>query len=329
MSANGGIGFVVIGRNEGERLRLCLDSILGQSNQIVYADSRSTDGSARLAKSLGVTVAEVEGDPLTAARGRNTGFAALKRNWPQVTFVQFVDGDCLIDPAWVSTAAAFLEKNENVAVACGRRREAHPEASFYNGVIDREWDTPVGQADACGGDALVRVNAFEAVGGFRPELVAGEEPEFCARLRAAGWQVWRLDAPMTEHDAAIHNVGQWMRRAMRSGFGYAQVWNSTRLYAREMMSALGWVVALPLVVLLVAILFGDARFLWLIPAAYALQVARIAVRGGRNAYAWKYALLVTTAKVGEAIGVFRYLLAARSTRAFEYKPAQAAGRPVA
>ena len=134
---------------------------------------------------------------------------------------------------------------------------------------------------------------------------------------------------MTEHDAAIYDVGQWMRRAMRSGFGYAQVWNSTRLYAREMMSALGWVVALPLVVLLVTILFGDARFLWLIPAAYALQVARIAVRGGRNAYAWKYALLVTTAKVGEAIGVFRYLLAARSTRAFEYKPAQAAGRPVA
>jgi len=254
---------------------------------------------------------------------------ACRVDLPTADHLLFVDGDCLIDPAWVSTAAAFLEKNENVAVACGRRREAHPEASFYNGVIDREWDTPVGPADACGGDALVRVNAFEAVGGFRSELVAGEEPEFCARLRAVGWQVWRLDAPMTEHDAAIHNVGQWMRRAMRSGFGYAQVWNSTRLYAREIMSALGWVVALPLVVLLVAFLAGDARFLWLIPAAYAPQIARIAVRGGHDAYAWKYALLVMTAKVGEAIGVFRYLVAARSTRAFEYKPAQAAGRPAA
>jgi GT2 family glycosyltransferase len=328
MSA-GGIGFVVIGRNEGDRLRLCLNSILSQSNQVVYADSRSTDGSAQLAKSLSVTVTEVEGDPLTAARGRNAGFAALKCLWPQVELVQFVDGDCVIAPSWVSTAAMFLEKNEKAAVACGRRREAHPEASFYNGVIDREWDTPIGQADACGGDALVRVDAFEAVGGFRSELVAGEEPDFCARLRAAGWQVWRLDAPMTEHDAAIHNVGQWMRRAMRSGFGYAQVWNSTRLYAREMISALGWVVALPLIVLLIAIVIGDARVLWLFPPAYLFQIARIAALGGWTAYAWKYALLVMIAKVGEATGIFRYLFTARSTRAFEYKPVQPAQRPVA
>ena len=329
MSSAGGIGFVVIGRNEGGRLGLCLQSVLRQSDRVVYADSRSTDGSVELAKSLGVTVTDVEGEPLTAARGRNAGFGSLKRTWPDVEFVQFVDGDCIIAPSWVSTAADFLASNEKAAVACGRRREAHPGASFYNQVIDREWDTPVGKAEACGGDALVRVEAFEAVDGFRSELVAGEEPDFCARLRANGWQIWRLDAPMTEHDAAIHNAGQWMRRAMRSGFGYAQVRKSTGLYDRELKSALGWAVAVPLLALLIAVLAGDARVLLLIPAAYLVQVVRIAARGGLTAYAWKYALLVMGAKAGEAIGIFRYLFAARSTQAFQYKPVQQAGRPVA
>ena len=36
---------------------------------------------------------------------------------------------------------------------------------------------------------LVRVEAFEAVGGFRPELIAGEEPELCMRLREKGWKI--------------------------------------------------------------------------------------------------------------------------------------------
>lgn len=326
MRGSGDIGFVVIGRNEGERLRLCLESVLTESDRLVYADSRSTDGSAELARNLGVPVIHVEGDPLTAARGRNTGFAALRRKWPEVELVQFVDGDCVIDPAWVQTAADFLSDRPNAAVACGRRREAHPEASFYNQVIDREWDTPVGEAEACGGDALVRAAAFDAVGGFRPELVAGEEPDFCARLRSAGWQIWRLDAPMTEHDARILSLGQWMRRAMRSGFGYAQ--NSRQLYGREMASALGWGTGLPLLVLLGALLTRQPLVLLLLPLAYAAQITRIAGRGGMTSYAWKYALLVMASKAGEAIGVLRYFAAARSTRAFEYKPVQQAERPV-
>ena len=39
--------------------------------------------------------------------------------------------------------------------------------------------------------------------GFNPSLMASEEPELTARLRNRGWEIWRLDAPMTEHDARI------------------------------------------------------------------------------------------------------------------------------
>jgi glycosyltransferase involved in cell wall biosynthesis len=65
------IGLVVIGRNEGDRLRKCLQSAQGTVNQIVYVDSGSTDGSQAMAESLGVQVVELDlSIPFTAARAR-------------------------------------------------------------------------------------------------------------------------------------------------------------------------------------------------------------------------------------------------------------------
>ena len=49
-----------------------------------------------------------------------------------------------------------------------------------------------------GGDVMMCAAAFEAVGGYRGDLIAGEDPEICVRLRAAGWHIWRLD---TRNDA--------------------------------------------------------------------------------------------------------------------------------
>ena len=134
--------------------------------------------------------------PFTAARARNEGVGALKALRRSVRFVQFVDGDCTLANDWIDKAFTFIAQREDVAVVCGRRRERYPRASIYNLLFDLEWDTPVGEFPACGGDALVRLKAFDAVGGFRPQLIAGEEPELCVRLRERGWKIWRLDAEM-------------------------------------------------------------------------------------------------------------------------------------
>ena len=68
------VGFVVIGRNEGARLELCLRSALAVSRCAIYADSASTDGSVSTAERLGVAVVRLPLDGrLTAARGRNAG----------------------------------------------------------------------------------------------------------------------------------------------------------------------------------------------------------------------------------------------------------------
>jgi GT2 family glycosyltransferase len=319
------VGFVVIGRNEGERLARSLASIAPVSDRIVYADSGSADGSLALARSLGAQTVVAEGSPMTAARGRNAGFEALRKHFPECDLVHFIDGDCVIEPDWVDKAAEFLDEHPGAAVACGRRYEAHPDASFYNRIIDDEWNTPVGRALACGGDALMRVDAFEQIGGFRSGLVAGEEPDLCARLREAGWEIWRLDARMTRHDAAIHSLSQWMSRAARSGYGYAQVWSAARNspnrpYGREMASTFAWVAVIPAAIVLVALAARQPLLLLAVPAVYVLQIARIAARKGiGSAYSWKYAALMMCAKLGEAKGILKYFLTSKGDLSFDYK----------
>jgi len=46
------IGVVVIGRNEGERLKRCLQSVRGRAACVVYVDSGSTDDSLASGRTL-------------------------------------------------------------------------------------------------------------------------------------------------------------------------------------------------------------------------------------------------------------------------------------
>ena len=216
-------GAVVIGRNEGARLDVCLASVTAEFDQVVYVDSGSTDNSIARAEAYGVAVVALDPDtPFTAARARNAGFDALLHVLPALEFVQFIDGDCELQRGWCRAATAFLDGVPDAAVVCGRRRERHPGASVYNRLCDHEWDTPVGPAAFCGGDALMRVAVFVKAGGFCPTLIAGEEPDLCHRIRRDGWTVHRIDRDMTIHDAAMTRFAQWWQRNRRGGYACAE-----------------------------------------------------------------------------------------------------------
>lgn len=324
------VGCVVIGRNEGERLVRCLDSLLGRAEHIVYVDSGSTDGSVAMAESKGVAVVSLDmTKPFTAARGRNAGFERLIAERPALELVQFVDGDCEVVPGWIETAAARLIERTDLAVVCGRRRERHPDASVYNALCDMEWDTPVGDAMACGGDSMMRVAAFRAVGGFDASLIAGEEPELCFRLREAGWRIERLDAEMTLHDAAIHRFAQWWRRNVRTGHAYAEGAHlhgasPERYYVRENIKVVMWGAALPAIAVTGAVPTLGASLLLL--GSYPLNIARIYARtrahGVPDKLALAYAVSMVVVKFAEAQGLAKYwrgrLQGVRS-RIIEYK----------
>lgn len=218
------IGAVVIGRNEGERLINCLKSLQNEVGLIVYVDSGSSDGSVENATKLGAECVLLDNDaPFTAARARNAGFERIMARPDAPDVVQFVDGDCTLEQGYLTHAAAALAGDHNLALVTGWRAEIDPEASVYNAMCDFEWHRPAGEIEACGGDMMVRVTAFEDIGGFNPEVIAAEDDEFCTRLRKEGWVLHRIPIPMTHHDANMLSFRQWWSRAVRTGHGFEQV----------------------------------------------------------------------------------------------------------
>ena len=323
-------GFVLIGRDEGERLRRCLASVVRTGCPVVYVDSGSRDGSVAAAQAVGATVVALDmAQPFTAARARNAGWRRLLQDHPGLQQVHFLDGDCELVDGWLPLAEQALAADPPLAVVCGRRRERHPEASVFNRLCDIEWNTPPGPARACGGDALVRVEALTATGGYRDELIAGEEPELCVRIRAAGWGVRRLDADMTWHDAAMSRWGQWWQRTKRAGHAFAE---GAALHGApperhgvaQRRRALLWGLLLPTAALLPALTGAHASLLLLL--AYPVQVLRLALRPDAATRAadaaWLRAFFLVLGRFPEAAGVLLYhwrrLLRRRSTL-IEYK----------
>ncbi len=290
---------VVIGRNEGARLVACLASLTGQVRRLVYVDSGSTDGSVMAARAAGAEVVVLDmALPFSAARARNAGLAVLADAPPE--FVQLVDGDCAVQPGWIAAALAGFAAHPAAVVLCGRRRERFPAASIYNALADREWDTPVGPALACGGDALMRFAAVQAVGGYEASLIAGEEPDLCRRLRAAGGEVWRIDAEMTLHDAAMTRFSQWWKRAVRAGHAFAEgaARHGFSHWGAETRRALVWGAGLPLGIAGLGLIHPAG---WLLALAYPVQLLRLARRGG-----WVWAVFSLLGKFAEARGALGY-----------------------
>ena len=312
----GSIGAVVIGRNEGERLVRCLASVAPQVARLVYVDSGSTDGSVDTARKGGADVVLLPPDPpFTAARARNAGVAQLRSYGSLPEFLLFVDGDCELDPGFLPAAETFLRGEHCTAVVCGRRRERFPAVSVYNRLIDMEWNTPVGEARACGGDSLMRSAAFDAVGGFNGALIAGEEPELCFRLRAAGWKVRRLDVDMTRHDAAMTRFGQWWRRAVRGGWAYAE---GAALHGaapeaynrRAVRSILLWGGLAPAFALAAGAVAGlpGLTTVAMVPVAMALRIAHYRRRafGDSQRDALTYGAFTMLGKLPQLVGLLRY-----------------------
>jgi GT2 family glycosyltransferase len=320
-------GVVAIGRNEGERLKRCLHSALQATPHVVYVDSGSQDGSAAFARSVGVEVVELDMSiPFTAARARNAGFRRITEQLPKLDFVQFVDGDCEFTSGWLEHAERYLRATPNAAVACGRPRERHPERSIYNRLCDAEWNTPVGRAQACGGIAMVRAYAFDQVHGFREDLIAGEEPELCLRLRREGWEIWRLEAEMAWHDAAMTRFSQWWRRSERAGHAFAEGAalhgkSPQRDWVRESRSSWFWGAGLPAATLLATGVFGIWSLLLLL--AYPLQFLRMVKRSAdETSLRIPRAFFLLLGKFPEMLGQLRYWknrVTRRRSMLIEYK----------
>ena len=320
------VGAVVIGRNEGTRLRRCLNSLAPQVAHLVYVDSGSQDDSVAFARSIGAHVVELDTSvPFTAARARNAGFEALMAI-DDLEFVQFIDGDCTVEANWIAKALQAITTDPTLGLVTGWRRELHPDNSIYNALCDVEWHRPAGPIVACGGDMMVRAAAFDDADGFDPTVIAAEDDEFCQRLAAVNWKLLRIPEEMTIHDANMLHFKEWWKRAERSGHGFAQVADLHKGYfAPERKRVLVFGGILPVLALI------GLAFSWLLLLAviltYGLSYGRTIL--GLKAEGvverpllYQLAGLLSLSKIPNMIGMIRYYWrkrAGRDMRLIEYK----------
>jgi len=298
------LGIVVIGRNEGERLNKCLDSVMIQDISVVYVDSDSYDGSADYAHSLGVDVVRLSPDKaMSAARARNAGFKRITQINSELKYIHFIDADCELDPHWLNEAAASLSKNENIVSVCGRLREKDVKSSVFTRLCDMSWYIAPGEIASCGGIATMKVSLFEELGGFDPNLIAGEEAEFYSRAKEAGYKVYCLDVEMGTHDSAMLSFSQWWIRTVRTGFVYA---SEAKKGGGKLNGIIFWASILPVIIVLCSF---KGPLGALVAFLYPLQILRIALKLDIP-YSFQSKLLEATfcvvGKFPQFLGVMKY-----------------------
>lgn len=286
---------------------------LHPDSPVVYVDSGSSDGSVQFAQSLGITTVELDmSSPFTAARARNAGGRKLLGDCPHVELIQFLDGDCEIRPGWLEAGIKALAADD-VGITSGRRAEKFPEASIYNTLMDKEWDTPIGEIMGVPGDMLVKVSVFSKLGGFNGALIAGEDFDLCIRAKQLGYKTMRVDAPMSLHDANILRFSQWYQRTRRGGHAWINLYDLHRDHAahyfqRKILSIVIWAALFPLVLLLAVLLYFPLALV-LVTIQFGM-IARCALRqlrlGDDLRTACAFSVLVYIAKYPELSGMIEY-----------------------
>jgi len=323
--ANKKVGVVIIGRNEGERLILCLESVLKLHVPCVYVDSQSSDDSVSEAKQRQVSAVLLDKSaPVNASRARNAGFDVLISENEDIEYVHFIDADCELNETWLMEALSVLEKNSDVAIVSGRLREKYRTESVYMRLCDIDWYVKPGEVDRCGGIFTTRRAVFEGLSGFDTSLIAGADPEFCFRLRNNGWKILSLNTDMGTHDSAMRYFSQWWNRCVKVGFGYANgaKWGG---WQKQYRSSLVWGAILPLVIIM-GMFFISPYFATLF-GLYPLLIMKIYMSkidvGSDSRYdKYLYALFCVVAKFPEARGVFKFLVnraKGRQQKIIEYK----------
>jgi len=307
------VAAVVIGRNEAANLPRCLSSVSGHAAPIVFVDSGSDDDSVERARRLGADVVELDPTtPFTVGRARNAGLVRAVCLDPAVAYIQFVDADSRIAPAWLEHAAAALADEPGTAAVFGRVREREPRRSVYARLYQAEFDKQFSAPDVCGGMAMMRIAAVQQMGGFDATLAGFEDAELVMRLRRAGWTVRRLNAEMAVHEARMTRFAQWWRRQTRSGDARAHqvtlhAGAPERAALREWCSVWFWGLVLPAAAVAPA-LRASGRSLLLLAAypLFFLRIYRREQRGGLADAAALYAAACVLGKFPQAIGQTRF-----------------------
>lgn len=232
------IDIVIIGLNSASTLKKCLEAASkadfsnGQLH-FIYVDGGSTDHSLALAQEFPhITVLQLNTKYPTPGAGRNMGW----KNG-HAPLVQFLDSDTELDPNWL-TKGSLLLQDPQLAAVNGYLKELNPNASIFNWICGKEWNSKPGFCETFGGNVLIKREVLEKTSGYDTELTAGEDPELSRRIRKAGWKILHSDIPMATHDLDMQTATKYIKRSYRTGYAYGLLFDRHGIWKPEVIRIL-------------------------------------------------------------------------------------------
>ncbi|GAB3800526.1 glycosyltransferase family 2 protein [Micromonospora zhanjiangensis] len=285
LSRNPLVSVVVPNYNYSRSLPACIRAIQAQDYEpieIIVVDDCSTDGSAQIARDLGVRVLST-GVNGGVAVARNTGAAAARGE-----VLLFVDSDVAIPPHTVSRSVRLLAEDPTVGAACGMYE---PEPLMGGGLVQEcralqayHWRMSAEGTVSFLFSAIcaMRTEVFRDVGPFNPRLRQTEEVDYGFRLSQRYRVV--LTAQIRGRHDEDDRLGPLLRKLFHRGRLRIPLYSRMRRFPRgfetasragSSVAALAAALSLPLVAVV-----G--------PAGLALPVALVAlsIYGDRDTYAF-------------------------------------------
>ncbi|MEU8650726.1 glycosyltransferase family 2 protein [Streptomyces sp. NPDC048737] len=284
------VSLIIPNYNYGRSLGLCIRSAKDQDYpnlEIIVVDDCSTDGSAEIAQSHGVTVVST-GTNSGVAVARNTGAARARGS-----ILFFLDSDVALSPGAVRAAVDLLRDNPGVGAVCGMYE---PEPLIRDSLVEEcrclqayYWRTSSEGTVSFLISAMcaMRVEVFEEIGPFNPKLRQTEEIDYGQRLSQ------RYDLLLTPAVRGAHDDDHEMWPLVRKIFTRGRL--RVPLYARRKRFAKG---------------FETASRSWA-SLASALAVVSLAAPVVLGAAGWALPALLFGAVIGLDFGMYRFVAARR------------------
>jgi GT2 family glycosyltransferase len=214
---------IVCTRNGCERIGTCLEAIArlaGGPYQAIVVDDGSGDGTADFVAEHFPWVKLLRLEPCGLSAARNAGAAVASGE-----ILAFTDDDCAPDQEWLVRLGRVFAAG-SFAAAGGPNLPPLPQ-DWLEAVICAAPGAPshvmlddVEAEHLPGCNLAVTKSAFEAIGGFDPRFhTAGDDVDFCWRLRAAGYRLGFAPGAFVWH---------WRRASVRAflrqqlGYGAAE-----------------------------------------------------------------------------------------------------------
>jgi glycosyltransferase involved in cell wall biosynthesis len=183
------------------------------SVELIYVDNGSTDGSFEyLAAFPGIRVFQRENESIAAVR--NYG-ARLARG----EYLSFLDADCAISPNYFDEALEAIRISAAAATGFEVQLPADPhwiEATWHDlhaGGSDREVEW-INSANF-----FISRETFERIGGFREDLLTGEDTEIGQRLIRHGGRLWAARRLAITHLGNPKTLRAFHRQKLWHGLG--------------------------------------------------------------------------------------------------------------